>query len=99
MYLSLSFDFVQAINENSCLRINTREFNEESCAFPKAQTRRPPAFPFPSPLGVDYRLQEFVVFGLGLRELLNERVEDALGLLAVLGSIAVEICQPLGRRA
>ena len=99
MYPSFSFEFVQGINANSGLRINIREFNEELLAFSKAQTRRSLPFPLPVQIDIDYRLQEFVVFGLGLGKLLNERVEDALGLFAVLlGSIAVEIRQLLGRR-
>jgi hypothetical protein len=49
---------------------------------------------------INDRFQEFVILGSSLGKLLDKRIQDALGLSAIsLGSIAVEIRQPLGRRA
>ena len=79
MYPSFRFDFVQGINANSCLRINIREFNEELRTFSKAQTRRPLPILLPVQIDINYRLQK-PVFGLSLGKLLNECVEDAVGL-------------------
>ena len=86
-------------NANGYLRIYIRELNEEILAFSKAQTRShlPPFLPVQ--VDIDYWFQEVILFGLGLGKLLNERVQDALGLSAAfLGSIAVEIRQFLRRR-
>jgi len=91
-YPGLVFDFVQGIDTYRRPGIYIRELDEELLAICKAQPRRLLPHFFSLLVDIDGRLQE--PFGLSLSKLLDERVQNAAGISAVLlGPIAVEVCQ------
>jgi len=97
VYPGLVFDFVQGIDAYRRPGIYIRELDEELLAICKAQSGRRLSRFFSVLVDINGRLQE--LSGLSLSKLLDERVQNALGISAVfLGPIAVEVCQFLGCR-
>jgi len=90
---NFGIDFVWGVNANRRLRIYSDEPNKEIPAFFKGQPRRELLLVLPVLVNIEDQCKE-LVFGWGLRKLLNKRAQNALGISAtLLGSIAVEVRQ------